>query len=147
MTDDIIQHLVDRISTVSALAGSTGTTMGGTEADPTLTTVPMPVAWVVLQSAQDDAGKDGKTAADSKYQRLLLTFSVFLVQEYGEGDDEQGLKLKMIDDVAAAVRGTQALSFGCDPWAYQGCQLAFIQTNRIAYELFFQVRAYNKSTS
>ena len=146
MIVEITQHLVDQIATVPALAGSTGTTLGGTEADPSMTSIPCPAAWVVFESASDTSQGDGKTGADSKYQLLLLTYRVVLVLQYGEGETDLKNQLKMIEDVAAAVRGKIALSYGNSPWAYQGCSLLSVETNRIAYALSFQTTAAHKST-
>jgi len=146
MISEIAGHLVQRISTVSALAGSTGTTIGGTEADPTMTTIPVPAAWVVFEGAQDASQNDGKSGADSRYQRLVLTFRTVLVLQYGQGETALLLQLKMIEDVAAAVRGSTPLDFGASPWAYQGCSLMSIETDRIVYSLSFQTSAHYKST-
>ena len=121
MIENITGHLVERIETVPALAGTTGTTLGGTEADPTLTTIPTPAAWVVFESAQDASGADGKTGNDSRYQRLVLNYRVVLVLQYGEGETDLKNQLRLIEDVAAAVRGTSPLDFGATPWAYHGC--------------------------
>jgi hypothetical protein len=144
MIVELTSHLCDQISTVPALAGSTGTTLGGTESDPTMTTIPTPAAWVVFESAQDTSHADGKTGADSRFQRLLLTYRVVLVLEYGNGETDLKNQLKMIEDVATAVRGKQALDFGADPWSYNGCSLLSVETSRIAYALQFQTVAYYK---
>jgi hypothetical protein len=144
MIAELTQHLCTQIETVSALAGSTGTTLGGTEADPTMTSIPMPAAWVIFESAQDTSQTDGKTGHDSRYQKLLLSYRVVLVLRYGEGETDLKAQLKMIEDVAAAVRGKQALDFGADPWSYDGCSLLTVETNRIAYALSFQTMAYYK---
>lgn len=146
MISEITSHLVQRIETVPALAGSTGTTLGGTEADPTMTSIPVPAAWVVFESAQDQSQSDGKSGSDSRYQRLLLSYRVVLVLQYGAGEAAMKLQLKMIEDVASAVRGSVALDYGNTPWAYQGCSLLSVETDRIAYSLSFQTSAHYKST-
>ena len=146
MIAEITEHLVQQISTVPALAGSTGTTIGGTEADPTMTTIPVPAMWVVFESAQDASQNDGKTGSDSRYQRLVLTYRAVLVLQYGQGEADLNLQLKMIEDVAAAVRGTTPLDYGATPWAYQGCSLMSVETDRIVYSMSFQTSAHYKST-
>ena len=146
MISEITGHLVQQISTVPALAGSTGTTIGGTEADPTMTTIPVPAAWVVFESAQDASQGDGKTGSDSRYQRLVLTYRVVLVLQYGQGETDLKEQLKTIEDISAAVRGSIPLDFGATPWAYLGCSLMSIETDRIAYSMSFQTSAHYKST-
>ena len=146
MIEDITQHLVSQIMTVPALAGSTGTTIGGTEADPTMTSIACPAAWVVFEGAQDESGTDGKSGADSRYQKLLYTYRVVLVLQYGEGEADLKVQLGTLEDIVAAVRGSIALPFGASPWAYQGCTLLSVETNRMAYSLTFQVSAHYKST-
>lgn len=144
MITELTQHLCTQIETVSALAGKTGTTLAGTEADPTMTSIPCPAAWVVFESAQDTSQGDGKTGTDSRYQKLVLSYRVVLVLQYGAGEDDLMNQLKMIEDVAAAVRGKQALDFGADPWSYSGCSLLSVETDRIAYALSFSTMAYYK---
>jgi hypothetical protein len=145
MIDEITTSLVEQIQTVPVLADSTGTTLGGGEADPTLTSVQTPAAWVVFESAQDTSSGDGKSGSDGKYQRLMLTYRVILVLEYGAGEANLKTQLKTIEDVATAVRGTQVLEFGATPWAYVGCSLLAIETDRISYQLTFQTVAHFKT--
>lgn len=144
MIVEITQHIVDRIASVTALAGKTGTTLGGTEADPTLTSIAAPAAWVVFEGAQDASLQDGHTAKDSRYQRLNLTYSVVLVLAYGEGETDLKNQLKLIEDVATAVRGTSPSDL-VDPIAYQGCTLLSIKPDRIAYALTLTCLAYYKT--
>jgi len=147
MLNDIAQHLVNQIKTVSALAESTGLEIGGTESDPTMTSIPAPAAWVVFESAQDASTADGKAGADSQFQRLLLSYRVVLVLPYGDGETALKEQMKLISDVATAVRGTSPndiLGYGADPWAFQGTSLLSIETDKIAYSLIFTTRAYFK---
>lgn len=144
MIEEITAHLVERIASVPALAGTTGTTIGGTEADPTMTTIPTPAAWVVFESAQDTSAGDGKSGADSRYQKLKLSYRVVLMLQYGEGETDLKTELGLIEDVATAVRGSTPTEFGADPWMYSGCTLLSIQPARIAYALFFSTKAYYK---
>lgn len=141
MIVEVTQHLVDRIVTVSALAGSTGISLGGTEADPTLTSIACPAAWIVFEGAQDTSQADGKTGADSKYQKLNLNYNVVLVLDYGNGESDLKTQLQLIEDVAAAVRGTSPSQL-VDPIAYQGCTLLSLKPDRIAYALTFTCVAY-----
>jgi phage gp37-like protein len=141
MIVEITQHLVDRIVSVSALAGSTGISLGGTEADPTLTSIPAPAAWVVFEGAQDMTRTDGKSGADSRYQKLNLTYSVVLVLDYGNGETDLKNQLKLIEDVATAVRGTSPSQL-VDPISYLGCTLLSVKPDRIAYALTFGCIAY-----
>lgn len=144
MINEVTTSLVDVITTVPALAGRVGTTLGGGEADPTLTSIAVPAAWVVFEGAQDNSSGDGKSAADGKYQRLLLTYRVVIVLRYGEGEADLKNQLQTIEDVATAVRGQNPLDFGATPWQFQGCSLLAIETDRISYQLTFQTLAHFK---
>lgn len=144
MIDDITSSLVTEITTVSALAGRVGTTLGGGEADPTLTAIPVPAAWVVFESAQDGSQGDGRSGADGKYQRLLLTYRVVVVLQYGEGEADMKTQLQTLEDIATAVRGKNPLTFGATPWSFQGMSLLAMETDRISYQLTFQTLAHFK---
>lgn len=145
MIDDITSSLVTRIATVAALANRVGTTLGGNEADPTLTSIPTPAAWVVFESATDTSTGDGRTGGDGKYQRLLLTYRVVMVLQYGEGEADLKNQLKTLEDVATAVRGQNPLEFGATPWTFQGMSLLALETDRISYQLTFQTVAHFKT--
>lgn len=145
MIGDITTSLVTEIATVSALAGRVGTELGGGEADPTLTSIPVPAAWVVFESAQDTSQGDGRTGADGKYQRLLLTYRVILVLECGSGEVDHKTQLQTLEDVAAAVRGKNPLAYGATPWAFQGMALLSRETDRMSYSLNFQTTAHFKT--
>jgi hypothetical protein len=144
MIDDITSSLISAISVVPALAGRVGTTLGGGEADPTLSAIETPAAWVVFESAQDNSGTDGRTASDGKYQRLLMTYRVVVVLQYGEGEADLKTQLQTLEDVATAVRGQQPLDFGASPWSFQGMSLLAIETDRISYQLTFQTLGHFK---
>lgn len=142
MIEEITESLVDQIKTVAVLANSTGTTLGGGEADPTLTSIPVPAAWVVFESAQDISQGDGLSGSTGRQQRLLLTYRVVLVLAYGEGEANMKTQLRTIENVANAVRGKSSHEFAASPWAYQGCSLLAIETDRISYQLTFQTLAH-----
>lgn len=144
MIDDITSSLVTEISTVPALAGRVGTTLGGGEADPTLSAIATPAAWVVFESAQDNSGGDGRTGADGKYQRLLLTYRVVVVLQYGEGEADLKTQLQTLEDVATAVRGKLPLDFGASPWSFLGMSLLSLESDRISYQLSFQTLGHFK---
>ena len=145
MIEAVAQHLLDMIKTVPAFAESAGLALGGNEADPTLSTVTPPYAWVIHEGAVDSSVNDGRSGADGRYQRLITQFRVVVVLPYGTGDQDLKTQLSLIENVAFAVRGSQALQY-VDPWTYQGHQLVGIETDRIAYSLNFQTVLHYKLT-
>lgn len=146
-TPKLAASLVDLIAVVPELGGRVGTTLAGGSADPTMSSIEIPAAWVVFDGNQDLSQGDGRTAADSRYQSLLCTFRAVVVLPYGLGEaDFVENQLKLLDDIASAVRGETPDTGngpGARPWLYQGCSLLGVEPDRVMYNMTFQTQSFN----
>lgn len=144
MIANITTSLVDLIAVVPALAGRVGTTLGGGEADPTMTSIETPAAWVVFESASNTSSGDGRAAGDGRYQRLSLSYRVVVVLRCDAGEADLKEQLQTLENIATAVRGKNPLEYGATPWEFGGMNLLSWETDRMSYQLTFSTVAHFK---
>lgn len=143
MIGDILEDLVNKVKTVSALGGRVAATLGGTEGDPTLVHIETPAAWAIFQ------GSLNSDKPAQKWQVMRHNFNVLVFLPYGQGEANFiDTQLKLVEDVAQAVRGTLPLDQGSTLWEFTGVNLIDIEPTRITYQLSFSVEAaYAKQTT
>lgn len=133
----VAQNLVNILDAVPAFGGRTGFTLGGTEADPTLSNLETPYAWVVLNSSQA-LGQDRE-----RYEKIRWNFTVFVGMTYGEGENdfiEQ--QLSLIESICQAVAGTQINAPGPVRWSYDGMSFVGGEPHVIKYALQFSIATF-----
>lgn len=136
MIAEYASDLVTRLNTVTELGGRVAVTMGGTEADPTLSSVEAPAAWVVFRSQQNTA------QPNRKFQDTRITFSVLLKLKYGAGEtDFVDTQLNLIEKASQAVRGKGVPDQGNQLWGYDGCTLVDFTPSAVFYDLTFAASA------
>lgn len=133
----ITQDLLNKLKTVPALGENVGCTLGGTEADPTLASIPAPFAWVIFHSSTNE------DTDRPRYQRIRANYVVFLGIDYGKGEsDFVDNQLTLIDDVTRAVGGTEVSVPGPGRWSYEGSNWVHTDPNRAVYALNFSAVAH-----
>lgn len=133
----ITQDLLNKLKSVPALGERVGCTLGGTEADPILATMPAPYAWVFVQSSQSE------DTDRPRYMRIRVNYVVFLGLDYGQGEsDFVDNQLTLIEDVARAVGGTEVSVPGPGRWAYEGANWVHGDPTRQVYALNFSAVAH-----
>lgn len=132
MINDVLKDLIAKVKTVSALGGRVAATLGGTEADPTLVHITTPAAWVLYQGSQNS----DKPA--QKWQVTRENFTVLVFMAYGEGEtDFVDTQIRLVEDIAQAVRGTLPMDQGSTYWEFDGASLVEIEPTRVTYQLSF----------
>lgn len=137
----LARDLVNKINDITAFGGRVAMTLGGTEADPTLSNLETPHAWVVLNSSQ------ASSQDRERWTKVRYSFTVILGIPYGEGEanfiDNQ---LTLIEDVCQAVTGTQVTQKG-PVWAFDGLSFIGGEPHLVRYSLAFSATAfYTQST-
>lgn len=143
MIQDILDDLITKVKTVTALGGRVAATLGGTEADPALVHIQTPAAWVLFSGSQNS----DKPA--QKWQIMRLNFNVLVFLPYGQGEsDFIDTQIKLVEDVAQAVRGTLPMNQGSTLWEFNGATLIELEPSRVTYQLSFSTEAaYAKQPS
>ena len=132
MIGAVLGDLIAKVSSVTALGGRVAATLGGTEADPTLVHIETPAAWVLYQGSQNS----DKPA--QKWQVMRENFIVLVFMTYGAGEEDFiDTQLKLVEDIAQAVRGTLPMDQGSTMWEYSGASLVDVEPSRVTYQLSF----------
>lgn len=132
MIGAVLQDLITKVSSVTALGGRVAATLGGTEADPTLVHITTPAAWVLYQGSQNS----DKPA--QKWQITRENFTVLVFISYGQGEANFiDTQIKLVEDIAQAVRGTLPMDQGSTLWEFNGASLVEIEPTRVTYQLSF----------
>lgn len=141
MITELIQDLINKITTVPALEGRAGAAVGGTDTDPTMAQAPLPYAWIVLA----DSTPTGDTAHGKKYRMERYNFSVLVGVAYGVSEpDLVEVQLPVLEGIAQAVSGTESFKYA-DLWEYQGLELKKIESDRLIYQLHFTIIGHHKT--
>ena len=132
MIGAVLEDLIAKVSSVTALGGRVAATLGGTEADPTLVHIETPAAWVLYQGSQNS----DKPA--QKWQVTRENFNVLVFLAYGQGEDDFiNTQIALVEEIAQAVRGTLPLDQGSTLWEFQGATLVEVEPTRVTYQLSF----------
>lgn len=138
----VAQNLVNILKDVPDFGGRVGMTLGGTEADPTLSNLETPYAWAVLTSSQAQ-GQDRE-----RWEKVRWNFTVIMGLDYGEGENDFiDKQLSLVESVCQAVAGTQVNAPGPVRWSFDGLSLIDGEPSKLKYSLNFSiVTFYTQST-
>jgi len=140
MIKELTQDLINKIATVTSLTGKVGAVVGGTATDPTMAEAPVPFCWVTFGG--DHPIND--TEVGKLYQQVAYNFAVIAVIQYGQLEaDFLNDSLKILEDIPAAVRGTEAYKYA-DLWEYSGSELKSILPDRLIYQFNFTIVGHHK---
>lgn len=132
------KDLVNKISGIGAFGGMVSATLGGTEADPTMATIPTPSAWPLF------TGSTTNSQDRERWTGLRHNFSVLISLSYGNEDDFTEQQMTLIEQVGQTVTGSkvEALSPKNVLWSYDGMTVFSVEPTVIRYEMLFSVPAY-----
>ncbi len=139
----VSKDLVNKINVFAAFGGRVALTLGGTEADPTMTKLALPYAWVIPVSSQNTS------ANRESWTKARQNFTVLIRVSYGKGEsDFADTQLPLIEEVAAAVCGSHVNANVRGPkWSYDGRTLLGSDKKSMTFALQFGVDTYyTKST-
>lgn len=138
-----IKDLINKIGAIEAFGGMVSATLGGTEADPTMTTISPPSAWVLFVGSQTNS-QDRE-----RWTQLRHNFDVHLSLRYGQEDDFTEQQMSLIEQIGQAVTGSkiEALAPKNILWAFDGINVLAVETDVIRYTMSFSCPAfYTQST-
>lgn len=136
MIAELAQDLINKVKTVPALANNVGLASAGGPSDPSMSTAPLPSAWLLFES-------DSVTNTDIRGQLpedIVFNFTLAVMISYTDQDDLINTQLPTIEAIARSVSGKDSTNFALR-WKYQGAQLVDVFTDRLVYELKFMVSA------
>ena len=140
MIKELTQDLINKVIAVPAFENRVGTNVGGTSADPSMVTAPVPFAWIVY-GGSSPVGELGRPARE-----VLYLFNVNVIIKYGNDQaDLLNNQFPILEAVQQAVAGTQALS-NSENWQYLGDNLEAVMENRMVYTMRFAILGYQKTS-
>jgi hypothetical protein len=139
---DNLSTLYSYVSGVTELATTTGTSVGGKLADPTVVTGPVPSAWILYAGRMPvDPPKNGVVPVGGPV-KILFVVMVYLDNSLGQ-DNLIAMQLPILDKVTKAVTGKEtAGSPGGYRFSFEGERLASISPKRLTYEVRFSIVSY-----
>jgi hypothetical protein len=141
------EDLVARVTSVPALATSAGLALGGRGADPALTKIPLPAAWIMFGKDQVNEPPYGTSQSGGfggmvpQIENIQQVFSVVIYVPYISQDDLLTTQYPLLESVIAAVRGNGRPAPSGHRWRYIGQKLAMVYPDRLAYEQHYTIDA------
>jgi hypothetical protein len=133
----VTQDLINKIGAITLFGDRVAATLGGTEADPTLSQLETPYAWVVLIGSQTDS-QDRE-----RWTKVRWNFTVFIGISYGLGEtDFTETQLTLLEDVCQAVTGSTVNAPGPVKWAFDGLSFAGGEASVVRYALQFSIPTF-----
>jgi hypothetical protein len=144
MLAELASDLLDKVRTVPALEAKTSLTIGGKSADPDLTKIPLPAAWVVMRKEGKDTSPYDRTDMSGVVDEYTLAgiWTVTIMVPYTSDDDLIDTQYPLLESVRKAVHKTEGdieSADGSMRWAYMGMRIALVYTDRLAYEQSYHV--------
>jgi hypothetical protein len=145
MIADNAADLVTRVASVPALANSAGLALGGRGADPALTKIPLPAAWIMFGKDQVNEQPYGTSQSGGfggmvpQIENIQQVFSVVIYVPYTSQDDLLTVQYPLLEAVVAAVRGDGRAAPSGHRFRYIGQKLAMVYPDRLAYEQHYTV--------
>lgn len=131
------KDLYDKVQAISALASASGLAVGGKEADPGMTKIPLPAAWILAHSGVTTLPPtDGQVKQKTTAQ---LVYVVMLYVAYISQSDLITNQLPLLQTVISTVHGTDAPSG--ERWAFKDYQLTLVNTDRLGYRIQFMTNS------
>ncbi len=137
---DTAQDIFTKVSSIPALANSTGLTVGGQAPDAGLTKVPLPAAWVLLSSLTNEntglLANVPPTVANTVLQQTIMLHVPYISQS-----DLITNQLPLLEAVITAIQGTTIAGFSLNSqrWNLHSLTLFAVNPDRLIYRLLFEV--------
>jgi hypothetical protein len=134
------QDVFTKISALPALAQSTGLTVGGQEADPGLTKIPLPAAWVLFTGAnnQNTGILENRPPTLSN---VLIEQTVMLHLPYESQSDLIAVQLPLMEAVINAIQGTPigSADVASQRWNFNSTKLVGLNPDRQIFRIIFEI--------
>lgn len=134
MSDIYAQDLLAKIGGIPALPA--GFAIGGRVIDPAMTQIPLPAAWILLG---DDKPVDLEMGLVPLMQVTMISYIVMVYVPYTNQADLVNVQLPLLRTIRTAIHGTPSPTV--DRWKYEGQRLVLVNTDRLAYEQKYCIRA------
>lgn len=138
------RDLVNRINAIEAFGGNVSATLGGTEADPSLTKIAPPYAWVLYSGSQTESQER------ERWTKLRHNYAVHVALAYGLGEDNfTETQMPLIEQIGQAVTGMpiSELQPKQITWAFDGMSIIDVEPTVVRYEMLFSCPSfYTQST-
>ncbi len=135
MSDAFSTDLYTKLTSVTALANAASFTAGGNAADPALTKIPLPAAWVLLSN---DKPMDNETGVVPLTQVVLVEYTVLIYVQYTTQADLINTQIPLLRSARSAIHGTEGPNR--NRWKYMGQKLVLVNPDRLAYEQQYAIR-------
>jgi hypothetical protein len=148
MIADIAEDLVERVTSVAGFEGRAGLAIGGRGADPAMTKIPLPAAWIMFGKDQVDESPYGSSQSGGcgglipNGENIQLVFSVVIYVPYLSQDDLLTAQFPLLESVIKAVRGDGLAAPSGNRWRYIGQKLAMVYPDRLAYEQHYTIDGF-----
>ena len=129
-----------KISSIPALAQTTGLTVGGQTPDPGLTKIPLPAAWIVLSEfTNQNTGQ--LENLPPRLSNVLLQQTVMLHVPYTSQSDLINKQYPLMEQVIQAIQGTPVGTSGAasQRWNLHSGKLTALNPDRLIYRLIFEI--------
>jgi hypothetical protein len=148
MLAELASDLLDKVRTVPALEAKTSLTIGGKSADPDLTKIPLPAAWVVMRKEGKDTSPYDRTEMSGVVDEYTLagTWTVTVMVPYTSDDDLIDTQYPLLESVRKAVHASGGPTGATDGgWAFMSQRLAQVYADRIAFEQVYNINYVTSS--
>jgi hypothetical protein len=148
MISENAADLVARVSSVAGFEGRAGLAIGGRGADPAMTKIPLPAAWIMFGKDQVDESPYGSSQSGGRGglipngENVQQVFSVVIYVPYLSQDDLISTQFPLLEAVIAAVRDNGREAPSGNRWRYIGQKLAMVYPDRLAYEQHYTLDAF-----
>jgi hypothetical protein len=148
MISENAADLVARVASVAGFEGRVGLAIGGRGADPAMTKIQLPAAWVLFGKDQVDESPYGSSQSGSRGglipngENIQQVFSVVIYVPYLSQDDLLGNQFPLLESVIAAVRDNGREAPSGNRWRYIGQKLAEVKPERLGYEQHYTLDAF-----
>ena len=132
MISELALDLYEKLKSVPALENRIGLNPAGGASDPSMSSVPMPAAWLIY----DGDGIFGEEMRTAYIQDYVYNFSVELMVSKKDQADLINTQLPTIEAIARSVVGQESTDDALR-WTYQGAQLVDVFDDRFIYLLRF----------
>jgi hypothetical protein len=146
MLAELASDLLAKVSAVPALEFKTSLTIGGKSADPDLTKIPLPAAWIVMRKEGKDVAPHERTDRSGVVDEYTLAgiWTVTVMVPYTTSEDLIDVQYPLIESVRKAIHKTEG-PVGSMGWAYMGQRIALVYTDRLAYEQSYHINYVTSS--
>lgn len=133
--EEIADHIITTLKTVSALDNRVGLVVGGKDLDPINKNLTRPACWVVYTGDDNETPSDFSPGCDM----MKINFEVRVLIDYDNENNLKATHLPLLHTIASALRGTSPI-LGTK-WVYEGQYLLELTGERMVWNQNYSVTA------